>query len=225
MADDESFPNYMQKPVKINQAKENLKNDISEVEAKEQAKISMQSHRAVEEPTLSRYMSDEKFRGSFEREFKHRPLGGATRVPFQPTHVPKPRSGAQTVPVDDTDYQPIIEKLIRAADQLILFASNKERTGKDTTAEDTTAEDTTAEDTTTKDTTGHLNQKPVNSELVNSESVNREPERKSVSTAKKSEKPQTKTQETTEGDLFQLGKQKNGIAQPTDRKKGESTNE
>lgn len=215
MADDESFPNYMQKPVKINQAKENLKNDISEVEAKEQAKISMQSHRAVEEPTLSRYMSDEKFRGSFEREFKHRPLGGATRVPFQPTHVPKPRSGAQTVPVDDTDYQPIIEKLIRAADQLILFASNK----------DTTAEDTTAEDTTTKDTTGHLNQKPVNSELVNSESVNREPERKSVSTAKKSEKPQTKTQETTEGDLFQLGKQKNGIAQPTDRKKGESTNE
>lgn len=210
MADDESFPNYMQKPVKINQAKENLKNDISEVEAKEQAKISMQSHRAVEEPTLSRYMSDEKFRGSFEREFKHRPLGGATRVPFQPTHVPKPRSGAQTVPVDDTDYQPIIEKLIRAADQLILFASNKETTGKDTT---------------TKDTTGHLNQKPVNSELVNSESVNREPERKSVSTAKKSEKPQTKTQETTEGDLFQLGKQKNGIAQPTDRKKGESTNE
>lgn len=220
MADYESFPNYMQKPVKINQAKENLKNDISEVEEKEQAKISMQSHRAVEEPTLSRYMSDEKFRGSFEREFKHRPLGGATRVPFQPTHVPKPRSGAQTVPVDDTDYQPIIGKLIRAADQLILFASNKERTGKDTTAEDTTAEDTT-----TKDTTGHLNQKPVNSELVNSESVNREPERKSVSTAKKSEKPQTKTQETTEGDLFQLGKQKNGIAQPTDRKKGESTNE
>lgn len=210
MADDESFPNYMQKPVKINQAKENLKNDISEVEAKEQAKISMQSHRAVEEPTLSRYMSDEKFRGSFEREFKHRPLGGATRVPFQPTHVPKPRSGAQTVPVDDTDYQPIIEKIIKSADQLILFASNKETTGKDTT---------------TKDTTGHLNQKPVNSELVNSESVNREPERKSVSTAKKSEKPQTKTQETTEGDLFQLGKQKNGIAQPTDRKKGESTNE
>lgn len=220
MADDESFPNYMQKPVKINQAKENLKNDISEVEAKEQAKISMQSHRAVEEPTLSRYMSDEKFRGSFEREFKHRPLGGATRVPFQPTHVPKPRSGAQTVPVDDTYYQPIIEKLIRAADQLILFASNKERTGKDTTAEDTTAEDTT-----TKDTTGHLNQKPVNSELVNSESVNSEPVKKSASTAKKSEKPQTKTQETTEGDLFQLGKQKNGIAQPTDRKKGESTNE
>lgn len=215
MADDESFPNYMQNPVKINQAKENLKNDISEVGAKEQAKISMQSHRAVEEPTLSRYMSDEKFRGSFERKFKHRPLGGATRVPFQPTHVPKPRSGAQTVPVDDTDYQPIIEKLIRAADQLILFASNKERTGKHTTAEDTT----------TKDTTGHLNQKPVNSELVNSESVNREPERKPVSTAKKSEKPQTKTQETTEGDLFQLGKQKNGIAQPTDRKKGESTNE
>jgi|GEM_PF-6248439 len=210
MADDESFPNYMQKPVKINQAKENLKNDISEVEEKEQAKISMQSHRAVEEPTLSRYMSDEKFRGSFEREFKHRPLGGATRVPFQPTHVPKPRSGAQTVPVDDTDYQPIIGKLIRAADQLILFASNKERTGKDTTAEDTT----------TKDTTGHLNQKPVNSESVNSEPV-----KKSVSTAKKSEKPQTKTQETTEGDLFQLGKQKNGIAQPTDRKKGESTNE
>lgn len=210
MADDESFPNYMQKPVKINQAKENLKNDIPVVEAKEQAKISMQSHRAVEEPTLSRYMSDEKFRGSFEREFKHRPLGGATRVPFQPTHVPKPRSGAQTVPVDDTDYQPIIEKIIKSADQLILFASNKETTGKDTT---------------TKDTTGHLNQKPVNSELVNSESVNREPERKSVSTAKKSEKPQTKTQETTEGDLFQLGKQKNGIAQPTDRKKGESTNE
>ncbi|MGO2696325.1 MAG: hypothetical protein ACTIJA_00475 [Bavariicoccus seileri] len=210
MADDESFPNYMQKPVKINQAKENLKNDISEVEAKEQAKISMQSHRAVEEPTLSRYMSDEKFRGSFEREFKHRPLGGATRVPFQPTHVPKPRSGAQTVPVDDTDYQTIIKKIIKSADQLILFASNKETTGKDTT---------------TKDTTGHLNQKPVNSELVNSESVNREPERKSVSTAKKSEKPQTKTQETTEGDLFQLGKQKNGIAQPTDRKKGESTNE
>ncbi|WP_022795509.1 hypothetical protein [Bavariicoccus seileri] len=205
MADDESFPNYMQKPVKINQAKENLKNDISEVEAKEQAKISMQSHRAVEEPTLSRYMSDEKFRGSFEREFKHRPLGGATRVPFQPTHVPKPRSGAQTVPVDDTDYQPIIEKLIRAADQLILFASNKETTGKDTT---------------TKDSSGHLTKKPVNSESVNSEPV-----KKSVSTAKKSEKPQTKTQETTEGDLFQLGKQKNGIAQPTDRKKGESTNE